>query len=109
MLTVKFSHAQYQNFIGKFLNEFFIQTNQQITLLERSSLITKMWSTDLTEIVPLIQSTYSKTKQGAPPKDVVALIRSLIIMAYHKVKRVLKYDNSKLPDNIESTLNNILS
>lgn len=84
MLTVKVSHAQYQDFVERFLGKFYIQTNQQITLLERSSLITKIWSTDLTGIVPLIQSTYSKSNQGAPPKDAVALVRSLIIMCYCK-------------------------
>ena len=53
-------------------------------MFERSSIITKIWSTNLTEIVPLIQSTYSKSNQGAPPKDAVDLLRSLIIMAYCK-------------------------
>ena len=84
MLTIKVSHSQYQCFVEKFLNKFYIQTNQQITLSERSSQITKIWSTDLTGIVPLIQSTYSKSNQGAPPKDAVALLRSLIIMTYCK-------------------------
>ena len=84
MLTVKASHTQYQNFVETFLEKFFIQNNQQITLFERSSIITKIWSTNLTGIVPLIQSTYSKSNQGAPPKDAVALLRSLIIMAYCK-------------------------
>jgi hypothetical protein len=84
MLTVKASHTQYQNFVETFLEKFFIQNNQQITLFERSTIITKIWSVDLTGIVPLIQSTYSKSNQGAPPKDAVALLRSLIIMAYCK-------------------------
>lgn len=82
MLTVKFSHTKYQKFAESFLNRFFIQTNQQITLLNRSSLITKMWSTDLTGIVPLMKNTYSKSNQGVPPKDAVALLRSLLIMLY---------------------------
>ena len=66
MLTVKASHTQYQNFVETFLEKFFIQNNQQITLFERSSIITKIWSTNLTGSVPLIQSTYSKSSQGAP-------------------------------------------
>lgn len=64
------------------MDKFFIQTHQQITLLNRSSLITKIWSAELTKIVPLIQSTYSKSTQGSPPKDAVAFLRSLIIMIY---------------------------
>lgn len=53
-------------------------------MFNRSSLITKIWSADLTGIVSLIQSTYSKSNQGAPPKDVVALLRTLIIMTYSR-------------------------
>lgn len=84
MLTVKLSHSQYQNFIKISLDKFYIQTGQQITLKERSSIIIKMWSTDLTGIVPLLQSTYSKSTQGAPPKDAAALLRSLTLMIYCK-------------------------
>lgn len=60
MLTVKASHTQYQDFVETFPKKFFIQNNQQITLVERSSIITKLWSADLTVIVPLIQITYCK-------------------------------------------------
>ena len=42
MLTVKVSHSQYQYFLETFLEKFYIQTNQQITLFERSSQITKI-------------------------------------------------------------------
>jgi len=51
MLTVKASHTQYQNFVETFSEKFFIQTNQEITLVQRSSIITKIWSADLTGIV----------------------------------------------------------
>ena len=84
MLTVYYFHKEYQSFVETFLDKFYIQTNQQITLFTYDALITKLWSTDLTGIVPLIQSTYSKSNQGAPPKDAVALLRSLIVMIYTK-------------------------
>lgn len=84
MLTIKHSHSQYQNFINTSLDKLYIQTGQQITLIERSSIIIKMLSTGLTEIVPLLQSTYSKSTQGAHPKDATALLRSLILMIYCK-------------------------
>lgn len=88
MLTVKYSHAKYQKFVESFLTQFLIESHQHITLLNRSSLITKLWSTDFTKIVPLIQNTYSKSNQGAPPKDAVALFRSLIIMTYCNVTSI---------------------
>lgn len=88
MLTVKFYHTQYQNHVKTFLEKFFIETNQQITLFERSSLITKIWSTDLTGIVHLLKNAYSNSNQGAPPKDAVALFRSLIIMSYSETTSI---------------------
>ncbi|EQB86572.1 hypothetical protein J2Z44_002313 [Clostridium punense] len=94
MLNVKFSHTQYQNFVESFLDKFFIQTHQQITLLNRRSLITKLWSTYLTGIVPLIQSTYSKSTQSAPPKDAVALLKSLIIMTYSNETSISAWVNT---------------
>ena len=170
MLTVKHSHSQYQNFIKTSLDKFYIQPDQQITLLENNSILTKMWSTDLTRIVPLLQSTYSKSTQGTPPKD--AILSGFIPSCYFPykaegivadkipgvgtfydfmdrlirkdknlyksklrkfkrkprkkqkknqkmdsskpgvvqrlVKRVLKYDNTRLPAILESTLNTVL-
>ncbi|AKA72222.1 hypothetical protein [Clostridium scatologenes] len=84
MLTVYYSHKNYQYFLETFLEKFYIQTNQHVTLFTYESLITKLCSTDLTGIVPLIQSSYSKSNQGDPPKDAVALLRSLIVMIYTK-------------------------
>ncbi|MBF7083625.1 hypothetical protein IT084_11635, partial [Desulfallas sp. Bu1-1] len=80
MLVVKYSHEQYQFFVNDFLTRYFISTGQQITLVIRSSLIVKLWGADLTGIVQLIKNQYSCTNRGAPPKDAVAMFRSLILM-----------------------------
>jgi len=81
MLTVKFSHNQYQDFVQDFLNRFFILSGQQVTIFTKSDLILKLWITDLTGIAFLLKSRYSKSTKGAPPKDPVALFRSLILMS----------------------------
>jgi hypothetical protein len=80
MLVVKYVHEQYQDFVHDFLTRYYISTGQYITLLTRSSLITKLWAADLTGIVMLIKSQYSSSSRGAPPKDPVAMFRSLILM-----------------------------
>jgi len=98
MLTIKYPHSEYQNFIKTSLEKLYISTGQQNTLLENSSIIIKMWSIDLTGIVPLLQSTYSKSTQGAPPKDAVALLRSLILMLYCKETSISSWV-SKLRSN----------
>lgn len=202
MLSIKYSHEQYQSFVRSMLTKFYIDTNQSITLFTNFDYIRKFWNADLTGIVSFLKSAYSNSTQGAPPKDAVAMFRSILLMPFnnktsvqewvkelrsnpffaivsgfipacmgssriegidadpipgvgtfydfmdrlirqdkilhksklrkrrrkpkskqkknHKmdspsttlteklVKRVLKYSNSKLPDTIESTLNNIL-
>ena len=80
MLVVKYIHEQYQDFVHDFLKHYFISTGQNITLLTRSSLITRLWTAYLTSIVKLIKSQYSNSNRGAPPKDQVAMFRSLILM-----------------------------
>jgi len=80
MLAVKYSHEQYQNFVSDFLTRYFISTGQQITVVTRASLVVKLWSADLTGIVQLIKNRYSRSNRGAPPKDAVAMLRSLILM-----------------------------
>lgn len=88
MLKIKYSHKLYQTFVKTYLEKFYILTSQSITLFERSSVLTKLWSCDLTGIINIIQTSYSKSNQGAPPKDAVALFRSLILMAYAKVTSI---------------------
>lgn len=82
MLTVKYSHEQYQNFVHDMLSKFYIDSNQQITLVTNFSYISKLWNANLTGIVPLIRIYYSNSTQGAPPKDAVALLRSLMLMSF---------------------------
>lgn len=80
MLAVKHFHEQYQNFVSDFLTRYFISTGQHITVLTRSSLVVKLWDANLTGIVQLVKNQYSSTNRGTPPKDAVAMFRSLILM-----------------------------
>ena len=80
MLVVKYKHSDYQNFVQEFLTSYFVSTGQHITILTRASCILKLWSADLTGIVPLLKKRYAKPNRGAPPKDPVALMRSLLLM-----------------------------
>ena len=82
MLTVKYSHEQYQNFVHDLLTKFYIDSNQQITLFTNFPYLSKLWNADLTSIVSLIRDSYSSSTQGAPPKDSVAMLRSLILMSF---------------------------
>ena len=88
MLSLKYSHAQYQNFVHSFLSKFYIDSNQQITIVTNFPYIAKLWNADLSAIVPLIHSYYSSSTQGAPPKDAVAMLRSLILMAQKGVTSI---------------------
>lgn len=81
MLNINYSHKQYQNFVHDFLSAFFISTGQHITISKRANLIIKLWIADLTGIVPILKSRYSKSNRGTPPKDAVAMFRSLILMS----------------------------
>ncbi len=79
MLNVRYSHNQYQNFVKDFLTRYFVSTSQHI-ITTRASLIIKLWIADLTGIVDLIKSRYARSNRGTPPKDAVAMFRSLILM-----------------------------
>lgn len=81
MLIVKHSHKQYQIFVQDFLTTYFISSGQLITISKRANLIIKLWIADLTIIVTILKSCYSNTNKGAPPKDAVAMFRSLILMS----------------------------
>lgn len=81
MLILKYSHKNYQSFVHEFLTTFFIVTKQQITLLTNSTYICKLWNADFTGIIKFLKSLYSNSTQGAPPKDPVAMFRSLILMS----------------------------
>ena len=80
MLSVKYSHEQYQAYVRDFLSKYFIDTGQGITVSKRISVILKLWITDLTGIVSIIKHRYTNSNYGAPPKDAVAIFRSLILM-----------------------------
>lgn len=80
MLTVQNSHKQYQNFVETHMDVLYIQTNQHDTLFQRQNLIIKFWQVDLTKIIDILKPLYSKTTKGAPPKDAIALFRSLLLM-----------------------------
>jgi hypothetical protein len=82
MLIVKHSHKQYQNFVHDFFTHHFISTGQHITLFTRAPLILKLCPADLTGIVVLLKSRYAKSNRGTPPKDAVAMLRSLILMTF---------------------------
>ena len=82
MLSVKCTHKEYQNFVKELLDQFFLQNKRHVTVLTRADLIKKLWICDLTGIIYLLKNQYSKSKQGAPPKDPAALLRSLLLMTF---------------------------
>ncbi|MEW6066367.1 hypothetical protein P378_18595 [Desulforamulus profundi] len=88
MLSLKYSHTQYQNFVHSLLSKFYLDTHQQITLFTNFPYIAKLWHADLTAIVPLIRNYYSSSTQGAPPKDAVAMLHSLLLMAFKGVTSI---------------------
>ncbi len=91
MLIVQNSHQQYQKFVETYLDMLYIQTNQHVTLFERQSYILKFWDADLTGIVTILKPFYSKSNKGIPPKDAVALFRSLLLMTEVGVTSISKW------------------
>lgn len=91
MLIVKNSHHQYQKFVETYLDTLYIQTNQHITLFEKQAHILKFWSADLTGIVHVLRPFYSQTNRGIPPKDAVALFRSLLLMSEVGITSISKW------------------
>jgi hypothetical protein len=108
MLVVKYVHEQYQDFVHDFLTRYYISTGQYITLLTRSSLITKLWTADLTGIVMLIKSQYSSSNRGAPPKDPVAMFRSLILMTLMGETSIAKWVDTLKSDPFYAILSGFL-
>ena len=94
MLSVKYSHDQYQDFVHSLLTKFYLDTQQQVTLLTNFPYIAKLWNTNLSGIVPLIRPYYSSSTQGAPPKDAVAMLRSLVLMAFKGVTSISDWVNT---------------
>lgn len=88
MLSIKYSHTQYQDFVHSLLSKFYLDTHQHVTVFTNFPYIAKLWNADLSAIVPLIQTYYSSSTQGAPPKDAVAMLRSLILMAFKGVTSI---------------------
>jgi hypothetical protein len=91
MLSVKYSHEQYQSFVHDFLNLYFIRRGRGRIIWALAPLIIKLWISDLTAIVFLIRDRYSSSNKGAPPKDVVALFRSLILMTLSGETSITKW------------------
>jgi hypothetical protein len=83
MLTLKYSHENYQSFVHAMLTKFYIDTNQSITLFTNFDYIRNFWSADITDIVKFLKPLYSNSSQGAPPKDAVAMFRSLLLMSFN--------------------------
>jgi len=108
MLVVKYSHEQYQNFVSDFLTRYFISTGQQITLATRSSLVVKLWGADLTGIVQLIKNRYSRSNRGTPPKDAVAMFRSLILMSLTGETSIPKWVDTLKSDPFVAVLSGFL-
>ncbi|AGL02759.1 hypothetical protein [Desulfoscipio gibsoniae] len=98
MLVVKYSHEQYQDFVCDFLTRYYISTGQQITIVTKASLVVKLWGADLTGIVKLIKNRYSRANRGIPPKDAVALLRSLILMTFTGETSIPKWVDSLRSD-----------
>lgn len=94
MLSIKFSHGQYQSFVQSFLTHYFNKTGQGITIVLRANLILKLWIADLTGIVNLIRDGYCNSPSGTPPKDLVALLRSLILMTLCGETSIAKWVNT---------------
>lgn len=108
MLTIKYSHKQYQSFVHEFLSRFFISNGQHITILKRASLIIKLWIADLTGIVALLKSRYTNTNKGAPPKDPVAMFRSLILMSLKGETSIPKWVETLRTDPFYAILSGFL-
>lgn len=108
MLIVKYSHQEYQSFVRDFLTRYFIATRQHVTICTRSSLILKLWSADLTGIVNLLKNLYAKSNRGAPPKDVVAMLRSLILMTLTGETRISNWVDTLRSDTFYAILSGFL-
>ena len=67
MLTLKYSHEQYQNFVHDMLTKFYIDSDQKITLVTNFSYISKLWNADLTGIVPACLGSSRIEGLGADP------------------------------------------
>jgi|Deesub1362A_J573_1020465.scaffolds.fasta_scaffold04877_6 hypothetical protein len=91
MLSVKYSHEKYQSFVRDFLNEYFIRRDHIRIIWTFAPLIIKLWLCDLTNIVFLVRDHCSTSNKGAPPKDVVALLRSLILMTLSGETSITKW------------------
>lgn len=108
MLIVKHSHTQYQNFVHDFFTRYFISTGQHITILTRAPLVLKLWSADLTGIVDLLKSRYTKSNRGAPPKDAVSMLRSLILMTLTGETRIPNWVDTLRSDAFYAILSGFL-
>ncbi|MDN5301870.1 MAG: hypothetical protein PWQ60_1384 [Thermoanaerobacteraceae bacterium] len=108
MLTIKYSHEQYQSFAHGMLTKFFIDFGQQITFLTNFPYISKLWNADLIGFVPLIRVYYSCSTQDAPPKDAVALLRSLILMSFKGEARISSWVDTLRSDPFFAILSGFL-
>jgi hypothetical protein len=93
MLTIKYNHEQYQSFVQSMLTKFYIDTNQSITLFTNFDYIRKFWNVDLTGIVNFLKPLYSNSTQGAPPKDAVAMFRSILLMPFNNKNSIPEWVN----------------
>lgn len=91
MLSLKYSHQEYQSFVRDFLNEYFIRRGHIRIIWTFAPLIIKLWTFDLSNIVFLVRDRYSSSNKGGPPKDVVALLRSLILMTLSGETSITKW------------------
>jgi hypothetical protein len=108
LLSIKYSHTQYQAFVRNSLSKYYIENGQHITVILRADLILKLWNADLTGIVDLLRHRYANSQFGAPPKDPVALLRSLILMTFHGETSISKWVETLRADPFYAILSGFL-
>jgi hypothetical protein len=72
------SHQEFQEFLAEQIRLHYLDTGQRGTILLFHRELTRLWHTDLSMVPNIVRFRYSDN--GAPARDPVAMLRSLLLM-----------------------------
>ena len=85
------SHAQFQHFLLSQFSQRYGSVEKQKILNFYQSTIAKVWLTDLTPAIPILEPCYASTRRGKAPRDPLAMLRAFLVMSLEGYVSITKW------------------
>lgn len=82
---------EFRNFLRQMILKHYILRADTEILQNNASLILKIWITDLFPLKPILLDCYANRPRGTPPRDPVAMLRSLLVMDERREESITEW------------------